>query len=278
MIAHLGDSSLLVFDLVHRKVLRIIRGIPSVHGVTLDPKTGRIFATATGSDRLFEIRMATGKTLRTYPAGHHPDGLAFDPVHNRVFVSDETGDAVTEIDLSQGSIRTLSLPGEVGNTRYNKTNNTVFSPVSEKGTEKKGMIAEIDPESLSVTGTIPVPDDCHPHGERVSPDGSEIDILCQKTATLLIVDRSHKTIRQSFPVGVDPDVLSVDVKRGHMVVASESGVVSVFHRTAGIWKKMGDMYVSYRAHTVVIDPGTGLVYLPLEDVHGKPVLRIMKIR
>jgi hypothetical protein len=30
------------------------------------------------------------------------------------------------------------------------------------------------------------------------------------------------------------------------------------------------------AHTVAVDPRTHLVYFPLEDVGGKPVLRIMK--
>jgi hypothetical protein len=30
------------------------------------------------------------------------------------------------------------------------------------------------------------------------------------------------------------------------------------------------------AHTVCIDPGTHLVYFPLQDIDGHPVLRIME--
>ena len=85
-------------------------------------------------------------------------------------------------------------------------------------------------------------------------------------------------LQNRFSVGTDPDVLSLDSKRGHLVVASESGTVSVFSRGTFGWKKSGEQYVAYRAHTVAIDPQTGLVYLPLQEISGKPVLRIMKIQ
>jgi hypothetical protein len=36
-------------------------------------------------------------------------------------------------------------------------------------------------------------------------------------------------------------------------------------------------YRAPAAHSVAVDPTTHLVYLPLEDVEGKPVLRILQL-
>lgn len=276
LIAHLGDSSLLVFDLVHRKVLKEIHKIPAIHGVIAVPEKDAIFATATGIDKLFEIRSKTLTITRRFPSGHHPDGLAFDPRDKRVFISDETGHAITAVGVgSHKTLSTLALPGEVGNTRYDREDNRIYSTVSG---ETGDLIAVIDPDTMKVVRKLPVEDGCKPHGERISPDGRQIFVLCQAKAELLIMDLPSGKIQNRFPVGTDPDVMSLDFKRGHLVTASESGIVSVFSRTLGKWRKTGEQYVAYRAHTVSIDPETGLVYLPLQDVSGKPVLRIMKIR
>ncbi len=274
LIAHLGDSSLLVFSLVHRNVIKEIHKIPKIHGVISVPEKNAIFATATGVDKLFEISSKTLKVTQTFPSGHHPDGLAFDAQDNKVFISDETGHAITAVGTgSRRSISTIDLPGEVGNTRASLKDSLIYSTVSG---EKGDMVAVIDPKRMKIIRKIPVDEGCKPHGERITPDGKQIFILCQEKATLLIMDLPSGKIQDRFPVGTDPDVLSLDPKRGHLVVASEAGIVSVFRNISGKWEKAGEQYVAYRAHTVAVDPETGLVYLPLQDVKGKPVLRIMK--
>src|SRR3954469_19499346 len=51
-IAHLGDGSVLVFDLDTEKVLAEVKGMASVHGVVSAPDGKRLFATATGEKAL----------------------------------------------------------------------------------------------------------------------------------------------------------------------------------------------------------------------------------
>jgi hypothetical protein len=60
-----------------------------------------------------------------------------------------------------------------------------------------------------------------------------------------------------------------------LYVASESGVVSVFDEHGAGLEPVGE-YDAPHAHSIAIDPATHRVYLPLENVNGKPVLRIMK--
>lgn len=63
-----------------------------------------------------------------------------------------------------------------------------------------------------------------------------------------------------------------------LYVASESGVVTVFHLQQRRLRVLGAGFLAYEAHPVAVDPRTHLVYFPLQDVAGRGVLRIMAPR
>lgn len=72
----------------------------------------------------------------------------------------------------------------------------------------------------------------------------------------------------------DPDVLAFDPGLKMIYVAAESGEVSVFQENGKGLVSKGQVKMPH-AHTVSADPQTHLVYFPLENVNGHPVLRIM---
>jgi hypothetical protein len=74
-------------------------------------------------------------------------------------------------------------------------------------------------------------------------------------------------------VGDTPDVLAWDPEWRRLYVASEGGVLSAFWLEGTTLEPMGEIRAPH-AHTVSVDPRTHLVYLPLENIGGKPVLRI----
>ena len=57
-------------------------------------------------------------------------------------------------------------------------------------------------------------------------------------------------------------------------MAAESGVVAMFEERDGLLGQLG-WYRAPRAHTVAVDPTTHRVYLPLANVSGHPVLRVL---
>jgi hypothetical protein len=61
-----------------------------------------------------------------------------------------------------------------------------------------------------------------------------------------------------------------------LYVASESGVVSIFSEAGRDFRKVGEGFVAPHAHSVAVDSRTHCVYVPLENLDGKPVLRIMQ--
>ena len=76
-------------------------------------------------------------------------------------------------------------------------------------------------------------------------------------------------------VGEDPDVLAFDPGLKLLYVSAESGQVRVFREDEKALILLGGIDMPC-AHTVSVDPETHLVYFPLENVAGHPILRIMK--
>lgn len=76
--------------------------------------------------------------------------------------------------------------------------------------------------------------------------------------------------------GEGPDVLALDPERGRLYVAAESGQLGVYDVATGDPKKLALGNAGPNAHTVSVDPASHLVYLPLTNVAGYPVLREMR--
>ena len=72
-----------------------------------------------------------------------------------------------------------------------------------------------------------------------------------------------------------PDVVAFDSGLGRLYVSAESGTVTVFEENKHDLRKLGQFHLPH-AHTVAVDPKSHLVYFPLENVDGHPLLRIMK--
>ncbi|MDP9149510.1 MAG: YncE family protein, partial [Myxococcota bacterium] len=98
-IAHLGDGSLVVFDLAGQRVIHELTGLPSVHGVVVAPEQHLVFATVTGDRALALIDDRTFQVQASVPAGAYPNGLAYDPRSGRVFVSNNSGVGVGVVDV-----------------------------------------------------------------------------------------------------------------------------------------------------------------------------------
>ena len=86
--------------------------------------------------------------------------------------------------------------------------------------------------------------------------------------------KTHKE-EDVFAVGNSPDVLAYDRNLKILYVACESGVVSVFISEQGKLKKVGDVEAGPNSHTVSVDSNTHKIYLPIKNLKGSPVLRIM---
>ncbi|MGE5171849.1 MAG: YncE family protein [Rudaea sp.] len=271
-IAHLGASKVIAFDTRANKLAGEIANISQVHGVLVVPATGKIYASATGTNEIAVIDAQTLKEVARGAAGVYPDGIAYAPDVHKLYVSDETGRTETVIDTETNRrVATIALDGEVGNTQYDAASRRIFVNV-----QTLNRLVEIDPQTDEVIGRYALPGARHNHGLLIDSTLRVAYVACEGNAKLLVFDLDSKQVLASEAVGDDPDVLALDEALHWLYVASESGVVSIFEQDGKRLKKIGEAMLAKRAHSVAVDPETHRVYFPLENVNGRAVLRIME--
>lgn len=272
-IAHLGDGSLLVFDLDAQRVVQEIRGLPSVHGVVAAPSEHVVLATATAEKTLVVIDDETFQIKARLPAGEYPNGLAFDAKSSRAFVSNNSGHGIAVVDVdAEKSLPSIDIGGGAGNSQFDATTGHVLVTV-----HGSPVIVEIDPEKGRIVGRISLQGVSTCHGLLVTPSFGLAFAVCHGSGpTLVVVDLAsrNQTRTLSLPTGVD--VLAFDPGLGRLYAASETGTVAVFRvGVDGGVVEMAHAFLAPNAHSVAVDPSTHRVYFPLESVDGKPVLRVM---
>ena len=282
-ISHMGAGRVVVFDTATRTVVADLAGFPEATGVTAVPELHRVFVSVTGhwwSQPFFGGSIAvldsrTLKVLARIPAGRFPDGSAFVPSVGRLFVSDEAGRTETVISTATDRrIATIPLHSGAGMTVYDPVSGHVLVNL-----QTLDAVGAIDPDTNRIVARYPLPAACeHNHGLLLDVPQRLAFIACDGNARLLVMDLRTMRVGEIHRVGRDPDVLAIDSKGKRLYVASESGVVSVFRITQHGLIKLGQGYVGDDAHSVSVDPATGLLYLPIEALHGRPVLKIMRYR
>lgn len=266
-ISHMDADQLLAFDVRHRRITKTIAA-PGVHGVIAVPQIGRVYASATNAREVLTIDSRTGKVLARAPAGAYPDGLAYDPVQRRVFVSDESGGVEAVISASGHRIATVPLGGDAGNVQFDAGTGHILADV-----QTRNEIAVIDSRTNRIVRRIHVPNCSSDHGLLVDSPHRIAFVACDGNAKLLTLDLRTMSFTGTFDVGSSPDVLAFDPGLRRLYVSAESGVVAVFAETKHSARPLGTSFLATEAHTVAVDPATHLVYFPLQ---GGPQLLIMR--
>jgi DNA-binding beta-propeller fold protein YncE len=272
-IAHMNANQLVVFDTRKREVVANLDGFPSVHGVWVVPELGRVYASATGEHKLAVVDMQNLKMIAKVGPIEYPDGIAYAPGVKRVFVSDEHGDADAVIDATTNSlVATIPLGGGAGNTVYDPNSGHILVAVHEKN-----ELVAIDPATAKILARYPMPGVESPHGIALDQDAKLAFVAGEENNKLALVDLTNMQVLATYPVGKDPDVLAFDPGLKRLYVSAESGNVTVFREQGKALEADGSFFMPY-AHTVSVDPQTHLVYFPLQNIDGHPVLRIMEPR
>jgi DNA-binding beta-propeller fold protein YncE len=169
----------------------------------------------------------------------------------------------------------IPLGGEAGNTHYDGPSHCIVVAV-----QTKNELVAIDPASERIVARYAMSCD-HPHGFLIDEPKRLAFVTCEGDAKLLVVDLRTMRTTAMLRTADDPDVLALDPGLGRLYVGCESGAVSVFDERFGDGRitlaPVGE-YRAPHAHSVSVDPATHRVYVPLQDVNGKPTLRILEAR
>jgi DNA-binding beta-propeller fold protein YncE len=274
VIAHMNDDAVLILKLEDGSLAKRLPGIATPRGVAVADQPPRIFVTSI-SDQLVIIDGITLDEVARVATGRAPDGVAWDPIHQVVGVSDQSDGAVSLIaDAGMGQRTQLPLGKETGNVAFDAVRN-VFWVAVVRG-EPPDQLVAIDPASATIVTRHDLPGCDGAHGVRVHPDGQRAWVACEDNARLVQVDLAAGTLATA-KVGKGPDVLALDPALGWLYVAAESGELHVFDVAPPDPVRIDSERPGDNAHSVAVDPATHRVFFPLmKGPSGKPVLRIMR--
>ena len=266
---HMNAGRTVVFDADHATVVTEIMDLQRATGVWAVPSHHQVYVSAAGSHEVAIIDDRTLKVTTRVGGIVFPDGIAYARETDKVFVSDENGGTDVVIDPNTTRKRsTIPLGGEAGNTHYDSVSHCVLVAV-----QTKNQLVAIDPVSERIVQRWDLPGSDHPHGFALDEPGRLAFITGEGNGALLVLDlRTMKTI-QTLKVADGPDVLAWDAEYRRLYVASESGTLAAFWLDDRTLRPVGEVKAPH-AHTVAVDPRTHLVYLPLENIGRRPVLRI----
>ena len=272
-LAHQGDGAIRVIDLRSRRIVRSIGRLPGVHGVLAVPSLRRVYATSTATHELVTIDARSGRIVRRERAGVVPDGIAYAPTAHRVFVSDERpAGAVVAFDAATGArVGSISLGGSAGNVQYDAQADRVLV-----GVETRDEVAVIDPGTLAITRRVHVPGCRANHSLHVAATLGLTLVGCSANGRIVVLDtRTLRSLGGLGGVG-HVDVIDVDEQLRRAYVTSEDGVVTTVALSPRARPRALGRTRIPRAHSVVVDQRSHLVYLPIGRSGGRSELRVFK--
>lgn len=266
---HMGAGRTIVFDANRGQVVSEVAGVPRATGVWVVPQHHQVYISAPGNH---EVTVIDDRTLRII--GHvggirFPDGIAYAPEADKVFVSDESGEADVVIDArTVRKLSTIPLGGEAGNTHYDSVSRCILVAV-----QTRNELVAIDPRTERIVRRYDLPGSDGPHGFALDEVGRLAFVSSEGNSVLQVVDLRTMKVSQTLRVSGEPDVLAWDPSWRRLYVGAESGALSAFVADAKSLRPLVVIRMAH-AHTVSVDPRTHLVYVPLENVKGHPVLRV----
>src|SRR5438105_4151473 len=130
---HMNAGRTIVFDADHGNVVAEIVDVPRATGVWAVPSHHQVYVSAAGNHEVAIIDDRTLKITSRVGGIRFPDGIAYASGADKVFVSDESGEADVVIDPKTARKRsTINLEGEAGNTHYDSVSRCILVAVQTR--------------------------------------------------------------------------------------------------------------------------------------------------
>jgi DNA-binding beta-propeller fold protein YncE len=192
-------DQLVIFDTSKRQVVANLDGFKRVHGVTVAPEIHRLYASVTGNHQVATVDTKSLKTLGTAGPITYPDGLAYAPKQNKVFVSDEHGGVDAVIDAASNKlIANIPLGGGAGNTVHDSDSGHILVAV-----HGVNLLAVIDPTTSQIINRIPLAGIKNPHGIALDTGDHTAFIAGEANHSLAMVDLQTMKVLSTYEVGED---------------------------------------------------------------------------
>jgi YVTN family beta-propeller protein len=270
--AHLAAGQTYVIDLNSNKVLHTVTDTPGAEGLEYVPDERKVYTSNAGDNTIGVIDLKTMKVVRKIPTESKPDGNTYAASVHKLYVSDERAKALAVVDVrSDKVVTTLHFDSETGVPLYDPKANLVYVNLQDRN-----VLAVIDPVTDKVVDRYPVEGCKGNHGMALDPEHRRAFLACEGNDRLAVFDLDAHKVIATMPMAPGPDVVQFDPGLGRIYVGCSSGAISVFQEDdPDHFRKLPDVPVQRRVHTLAVDIRTHRVYAPEQEENGRGVARML---
>jgi DNA-binding beta-propeller fold protein YncE len=227
----------------------------------IDAKRKRLFVAELGNNSLGVVDLAAGKLLRRITGLSEPQGVAYVPFSDSVFVANAGDGSVSVLrgeDLTP--IGRIELGDDGDNVRVDTGRNRVLVGYG------KGALAVIDPVGLSRTADIRLK--AHPEGFQIGETGTEVFVNVPGAREIAVADLATGSTQSlptqeagsNFPMAIDGEGHRVVVVFRSpptlMALSSQDGHLAAKIETCG---DADDVFVDRKRSRVYVSCGEGVI-------------------
>src|SRR5438128_10189366 len=269
--AHLGAGLLHVVDLRTNAVVKTVRDVPGVEGVAYIAEGRKVYTANWGENKIGVVDLARMSVIKRLPTEEKPDGIAYAAPFHKAYVSNERAKAERVIDVRTDTIvKVLRFDSETGVPQYDPVARKVYVNLQDQN-----VLAVIDPVSDAVVGRYSVQGCRQNHGMAIDPEHHRPFLPCAGNDTLTAFDLDTHQVMAYLPMAKGADAVMFDPGLGRIYVACSSGAISVFQMDdPAHFRRLSDVPVEPKIHSLVVDPRTHRVYAPAEQAGARPASKM----
>ena len=211
--AHAAGEPLL--ELTAAIALPMVKG--RIDHLSVDVKQHRLFIAALGNNTVEVVDTSANRHIRTIQGFGEPQGLAFVPESNRLYVANGGASRVDVLDgESLAPLQRLARLDDADNGRYDVGQRVVVVGYG------KGALRILDTASGQTIGDVPLPG--HPESFQLEQKGSRIFVNVPLAGSVTVVDRVKREAIATWPV---PQAqanfpMALDEETGRLFVGTRS--------------------------------------------------------
>jgi DNA-binding beta-propeller fold protein YncE len=229
--------------------------------LSIDVKRQRLFVAELGNDSVGVVDLAVGKVLRRITGMSEPQGVAYVPFADSVFVAN-AGDGSVHVlrgdDLAP--IGRIELGEDADNVRVDTGRNRVLVGYGN------GALAVIDPATRTKAADIRLKG--HPESFQIDETGTKVFVNVPDARDVEVADLASQANRSlpthgagsNFPMAIDRDAHRVLIVFRSpptlMALSSQDGRIITKIETCG---DADDVFVDAKRHHVYVSCGEGVV-------------------
>ena len=246
----------------------------------IDVERQRLFVAELGNNSLGVVDLEAGKVLRTIAGLSEPQGVAYVPFADSVYVAN-AGDGSVRVlrgdDLAP--IRRIELGNDADNVRVDTRRNRVLVGYG------KGALAVIDPATRTKAADIRLKG--HPEGFQIDETGAKVFVNVPDAREIEVADLTSEAKRSlpaqgagsNFPMAIDGEAHRVLVVFRSpptlMALSSQDGRVVAKIETCG---DADDVFVDAKRHRVYVSCGEGVVgVLEQREAEYRQLARVLTV-